>query len=779
MSEAPERPDRPLLPPALWALVATLALSRAVLLAGPGAGEVALVTAVVAVPAVAVLLALLRTRARPVAASLLVVAVSASCAGLACAGELRAQEALADALASSPVSSWELVVEGDLREGASGWRGRATAVRDGVRASGVWLLADEPLGMGVTLRCVGRFEPNGQDDWGASSRAQGLAGTVRAVRVLESRPPEGLRGAVVRLRDAVLESIDASSSDARALLAGTICGWTGAMSARGLDEVFAACGVSHLVAVSGGHLVLVAGMLSRLLGRSRLPAGLRAALLLAVTGGFVAFCAAPPSAVRAWAMSAVAELSRLAGRRSHPLTSACAVAIAMALLDPGVTGQLGYLLSVLCVCGICALGSYARYAVRALLPRRAAPRPRSRLGSALGRARADAEEALSLTLVSQAVTAPVTCATFSQLSLVAPLANVVLGPLFSVLLALGLPSAALVWAPPLQAVALAGCDAVGGALMALLRLLAALPLACVPVSVEEGPALAVLAVLLSLLLAWWPRVSRVAAAGAFAALLCLGLAWAARWGLFAPARVVVLDVGQGDAILVTDGAAAALVDTGPGDAVVGALARANVLRLDAVILTHLHADHAGGLEDVLGAVSVGRVVVPEDTDAAALPGGCAVEEIGYGDRLRVGRFSLEVVSPVEPAGGEGNEGSLELLLAFDDGERSLTGLLAADAEVEETSAAVGRGDVGDVDFIKVGHHGSAASLDAETAAALDPEVSVASAGEGNSYGHPDPACVEVLEGAGSVFLCTIDAGDVTVEPGVEGPVVSCQKGGEP
>ena len=111
--------------------------------------------------------------------------------------------------------------------------------------------------------------------------------------------------------------------------------------------------------------------------------------------------------------------------------------------------------------------------------------------------------------------------------------------------------------------------------------------------------------------------------------------------------------------------------------------------------------------------------------------------------------------------------------------RTLTGLLAADAEVEETSAAVERGDVGDIDFLKVGHHGSEASLDAATAAALAPEVSVASAGEGNSYGHPDPACVEVLEGAGSVFLCTIWAGDVTVEPGAQGPVVSCQKGGEP
>lgn len=779
MSEVPERPDRPLLPPVLWALAAAVAVSRAALGAGPDPGALAAATLCAAVPAACVLLALLRTRARGVGAALLAVAVSAACAGLACARELSAQEALSDALGSSSVSSWELTLEGDMREGASGWRGRASAARDGMAAGSVWLLADEPVGMGVTLRCVGRFSPNEPGDWGASSRAQGIAGTVRCVRALESRPATGLGGAVISLREAVLASLDATSSDARALLAGTICGSTTAMSGRGLDDVFAACGVSHLVAVSGGHLVLVAALVSRALAGSRLPAWSRAAILLLSTGGFVAFCAAPPSAVRAWAMSLVAELSRLAGRRAHPLSSACATALAMALADPGVTGQLGFILSVLCVCGICALGGYARYAVRTLLPRAGGAPRGPRVRSALLRARADAEEALALTLVSQAVTAPLTCATFAQLSLVAPLANVVLAPLFSALLALGLCAACLVWAPPAQYVVLLGCDVVGGVLMALLRALAALPLACVPVSVGEGPALLALVALLALLLAWWPRVSRRVVGSGLAVLLACALAWVGRWRLLAPARVVVMDVGQGDAVLVTDGAAAVLVDTGPGDAVVAALARANVFHLDAVVLTHLHADHAGGLEDVLGSVAVGEVVVPEGTDRAELPGGAAVREICYRDALRVGRFSLRAVSPVEPAGGEGNEGSLELLLSFDDGARTLTGLLAADAEVEETSAAVERGDVGDIDFLKVGHHGSEASLDAATAAALAPEVSVASAGEGNSYGHPDPACVEVLEGAGSVFLCTIWAGDVTVEPGAEGPVVSCRKGGEP
>ena len=66
-------------------------------------------------------------------------------------------------------------------------------------------------------------------------------------------------------------------------------------------------------------------------------------------------------------------------------------------------------------------------------------------------------------------------------------------------------------------------------------------------------------------------------------------------------------------------------------------------------------------------------------------------------------------------------------------------------------------------------------MDESQAAQLAAEAAVASAGEGNRYGHPRAECIEALEAAGTRFLCTIDAGDVTVEPGASGPVVSAQK----
>ncbi len=775
MSSDVERPERPLLPPALWSLVTVIALSRLLLVVSPSPRAIVGSSMAVALLAVATALVLGRARLPGARTLIVVVGVSAAASGLACAGELSRQEELAGALSSSPVSSWELCVEGDMREGTSGWRGRARTRAGGVLGASVWVLTDAPIDPGSTIRCVGRFEANDDGAWGASSRAQGIAGTVRVSRLLSCSPAGGAYGAVLAVRSRVLGSLDAPSSDARALVAGAICGYTGAMSERGIDELFASCGVSHLVAVSGGHLVLLSSLLSLLLRGLPLRPLPRSLALMSVTGLFVLFCGLPVSAVRAWAMSLAAELSRHAGRRPHPLSSASLVALVMALVEPAVTGQLGYLLSVMCVCGICSLGAYARYVLRVLL---ALPEPlarRMRRGRRLLRALSGAEEALAMTLVSQLVTLPLTCATFGTLSVVAPLANVLLGPLFSVLLVLGLLSALFVWLAPVQAALLLGCDAVGGALMVVLRALADLPGAYVAVSVEEGPALLALATSVAALLATWPRVRRRALVTVVGALAVLALAWHVRWRYFAPACVRVLDVGQGDAILVTDGPFSALVDTGPGEAVVGALARSNVSHLDAVVLTHLHSDHAGGLEDLLAVIDVDLLVVPEATDAAELPEGVSVDEVGHGDVLRVGDFTMRVVSPLEPAGGEGNEGSLELALTYERDGRALTALLAADAEREETGAAVERGDVGDVDLLKVGHHGSETSVTPEIAAALAPEVSVASAGEGNGYGHPDPVCVGMLEDAGSLFLCTMDVGDVCVEPGVTGPRVSCQR----
>lgn len=785
-------PVRPAIPMTLWGLVAVILAERAVLRFGMQLSLVLLVvTAVAGVCLCLVATFAIRRKAqgRDTAhvPAVLPFALAAALSG-ALLGRLALARvaAAAAALSTSSVSAWSLEVEGDMAEGGRGWWGRARVLDEsGGKVGAVWLSSPARLECGSAVSCVGRFKPNDDDEWGVSSRMQGLAGTVSVVHVMAVREVGGPLGAVLRMRQTVLASFSPDESDGAAVLAGSVCGDRAPIRSRGLDDAFATCGVSHLVAVSGGHLAILAGTLAALLGKTRLGPGVRGSLALGVIALFIVFCGAPASAVRAGIMSCVSFGGSLVGRRSHALSSTCAAALAMTLLDPYVSGQLGFLLSVASVVGICLFGSYASHALDVLtcMPRHPGRRQPA-LAHALGRLRSNACDALGVSVVAQLFTLPLTCPAFGEVSLIAPLANLVLAPLFAGLVSLGLVAAALTPLSALQSPVLAAAEGVSQAFCVVLCVLARLPLACLPMEASVVPMLAILCAASVALYGAWPtprkrillRGAAVLAGGSVAFLLGMRL--------LQPARVCVLDVGQGDAILVADGSAAVLVDTGPDEKVSQALAQQGIIHLDAIVLTHLHDDHVGGVDDLVGRVGCNRVLVaggvseqiPEDLSASITKlSGHAAEEISCGDTIRVGSFSLRVVSPTEPVDGGENADSLELALTYEHNGNGLSGLLTGDAEKDETAACLARGDVGDIDFLKVGHHGSEVSLTADEAVLLNPEVSVASAGEGNKYGHPRKECMDVLSGAGSVFLCTKDVGTVTVKPGARGPMVFTER----
>ena len=785
-------PVRPAIPMTLWGLVAVILAERAVLRFGMQLSLVLLVvTAEAGVCAclLAVLAMMRKAMGRDTAhvPAVLPFALAATLSG-ALLGRLALARVVAAvaALSTSSVSAWSLEVEGDMAEGGRGWWGRARVLDEsGGKVGAVWLSSPARLECGSAVSCVGRFKPIDDDEWGVSSRMQGLAGTVSVVHVTAVREAGGPLGAVLRMRQAALASFSPDESDGAAVLAGSVCGDRAPIRSRGLDDAFATCGVSHLVAVSGGHLAILAGTLAALLGKTMLGPGLRGFLALGVIALFIVFCGAPASAVRAGIMSCVSFGGSLVGRRSHALSSTCAAALVMALLDPYVSGQLGFLLSVASVVGICLFGSYASHALDVLtrMPRHPG-RHKPALAHALGRLRSNACDALGVSVVAQLFTLPLTCPAFGEVSLIAPLANLVLAPLFAGLVSLGLVAAALTPLSALQSPVLAAAEGVSQAFCVVLCALARLPLACLPMEASAAPMLAILCAASAALYGAWPtprkrillRGAAVLAGGSVALLLGLRL--------LQPARVCVLDVGQGDAILVADGSTAVLVDTGPDEKVSQALARQGIIHLDAIVLTHLHDDHVGGVDDLVGRVGCNRVLVaggvseqiPEDLSASITKlSGHAAEEISCGDTIRVGSFSLRVVSPTEPVDGGENADSLELALTYEHNGNGLSGLLTGDAEKDETAACLARGDVGDIDFLKVGHHGSEVSLTADEAVLLNPEVSVASAGEGNKYGHPRKECMDVLSGAGSVFLCTKDVGTVTVKPGARGPMVFTER----
>lgn len=787
-----EFPSRPAVPLALPALLVVLVVERLTMTGVVTWGPLVL--------GVVLLLAGLLARAasssvrrgegglRALAPVLGAACVAAALAGLSCRASVAR---VSEALASSSVSGWGFELVGDMSPTTTGaWRGRARA--EGEACSGyVWLTSPDELLMGDRIRCVGRFLPNADDEWGRSSAAQGLSGSVRVVLATERDEPEGLALLARRVRWAALDVLRPGESDSGALLAACVCGYAPPMRARGLSEKFSRAGISHLTAVSGSHLALVASCVSAVLEGLCLGVRQRSVASILVTGGFVLLCGLPVSAVRAWAMACVSQAVALSGRRGHQLSSVSLVGLVMALLDPSLSGQLGFLLSVSSVVGIGLFCPYARFALGeaalalgsmgAGTAGRGVPRPLGQALGRFGRVGRGALDALAVCVVCQASTFAIGASSFGSVSLVAPLANLLAAPVLGILMPLGLAAGVASPAPVAADVLARLAGAVAQPLLAGVSWLSSLGLASVPVSVDLGLALLVTVLLSAVLLVAWSRPSgRLLAGGTLVALALAGaVLLRLRW--LAPPRVCVLDVGQGDAILVQDGGSAILVDAGPGDAVGAALARNGVLHLDAVLVTHLHDDHYGGLSTLGPVLSGGEVLFGQGvsgslTDevkcelSALAPG--SVSEVSHGDVLRVGRFSLSVVSPLGSSDGSQNADSVQLALSFEDGPRTLSGLLTGDGEKDELAAELGRGDVGDVDFLKVGHHGSAVSLGEAEARALSPEVSIASAGANNRYGHPRQECVDVLEKAGSAFLCTMDVGDVTVEPGELGPRVT-------
>jgi competence protein ComEC len=211
-------------------------------------------------------------------------------------------------------------------------------------------------------------------------------------------------------------------------------------------------------------------------------------------------------------------------------------------------------------------------------------------------------------------------------------------------------------------------------------------------------------------------------------------------------RIEVLDIGQGDAILLQPAAApAVLVDGGPpGDGLRSKLAAAGVERLGAAIVTHDEADHAGGVEELLGELPIERLLYGAASPRLAAEAGAAGARplrISRGDVLRFGTLHLEVLWPppelvaTPMPGTDPNQLAVVLLARW----RHFSMLLTADAEAEAVPL-----DPGPVDVLKVAHHGSDDAGLGELLDRTRPRLAVISVGAGNPFGHPTPGTLATL-----------------------------------
>jgi competence protein ComEC len=607
-------------------------------------------------------------------------------------------------------------------------------------------------------------------------RGLALAGRVsdpaRCV-VLERRAAGGPAVLMERARDAVRRAIGrALPADRAAIVLAFATGEQGGIGPADV-EVFRIAGLSHLMAVSGLNVAIIAGLalvgLRWLLGRSAwigLGFGAeRASVVLAVplVVAYAGFVGGQLSALRAVLMMLVVLLAVALRRQADALTSVAWAVIVLVAWRPSWAGDPGLQLSVGALLGLLVLDPWLAGRIEARASVDTWPWL-LRAGLAVGRASASATLA----------TLPIVAWHFGRVSLVGVLANVPAAPLGSlVLVPLSLLGGVLeaVWAGAgvwlLQA---AGWGA--AALVVLARVAAQAPLAAVevrPAQVAAGLG-GVLLLLLLLRRARTARRARLARAGAWLCGLAVG---ALPWLPSPPSstlRATFLPVGQGDAaVLELPSGAVVVVDVGPVGAgrrvVVPYLRARGVSRVDLLVLTHPHADHVGGLGELATALPIGRVWWTGDRreapaallePLASLP----TEVVRAGQRWRSGAVELEVLGPVRSAtlARDLNDGSVVLRVGY--GARAL--LLTGDAELpaEAQLLAAGRPLVADV--LKLGHHGSRSSTGEAFLRAVSPSHAVASLGLDNGFGFPH-AEVEQRLGARQLPLWRTDHhGAVTV-----------------
>jgi competence protein ComEC len=230
-------------------------------------------------------------------------------------------------------------------------------------------------------------------------------------------------------------------------------------------------------------------------------------------------------------------------------------------------------------------------------------------------------------------------------------------------------------------------------------------------------------------------------------------------------RISVLDVGQGDAILLQPShAAPLLVDGGPpGDELAAKLDRLGVGSLSAAVATHDEADHVGGLEELLGSLPVDRFVYADAGPrllAEARTAGAVPTRVAAGSELRSGGLRLQVIWPPRELLGPRPEEPNTRSLVIEARWRRFTMLLTGDAEAEAVPI-----DPGPIDVLKVAHHGSADTGLGELLDRIRPKVAVISVGEDNPFGHPVASTLGTLSSHGVEVLRTDIVGTVTIEVG--------------
>ena len=517
-----------------------------------------------------------------------------------------------------------------------------------------------------------------------------------------------------------------------------------------LDTAFKICGIRHIIAVSGLHVSVFYGLISMIAFRRRY---LTALLTIPVLVLFAAVAGFTPSVIRACIMIGLMVLAQALHREYDSPTALSFACLVMLVINPFVITSASFQLSVGCVAGILLFSNRIHKWAIARFGGKQTKSFRHRLVRTVSLS-------VSVTLGAMSLTTPLCAVYFGTVSLIGIVAN--LATLWAVnILFNGVVITVIIslLSGSLAALAGRGLAWLARYVTGAATLLSKFPLAAVYTeSVYIVVWLIFLYGLLSLFL-----LQKKKRPGLLLCCATLGLciALVASWAepLSSNTRLTVLDVGQGQSILLQSKGRTVLIDCGgdsdenTADLVANTLLSQGITKLDAIILTHCDRDHAGGVPYLLTRIPTGVLMIPANANpetAAFLSAGGIERTVFVADdlALTLGENRITVFGPTFVK--DSNENSLCIL--YESPNCSI--LITGDRSELGEQLLIRESSLPDVDVLIAGHHGSKYSTSEELLSAVTPETVIISVSADNHYGHPAPEMLARVERFGCKILRT-------------------------